>query len=262
MFLVDSHCHLDSLDYGNTVKDLDEALKRAHEAGVTHFLCPGVDFEHFEEMYALIKDAPHVWGAAALHPENVTSENLGWRDEVLEEYLKRDKIVALGETGLDFVCAPETRKLQEESFARQAVIAKKLERPLIIHARGAEGECLDIIKSENAEDAGGVMHCYCGSVQDAKRSIDMGLFISFSGIVTFKNGENIREVCRYVPIDRMLVETDSPYLAPIPKRGRPNEPAFVSYTARAVAEIKGVSYEHLCDITSHNFEECFKVKLD
>lgn len=262
MFLVDSHCHLDSLDYENRFKDPAEVLARAHEAGVTHLLCPGVDLESFPRMYDMIKDLPHVWGAAAMHPENITPDNKDWQDETLEEYLSRDKIAALGETGLDFVCTPETRSIQEESFARQVVIADKMKKPLIIHARGSAAVCLDIINAVNCRDVGGVMHCYCDTVDVARRSLDMGLFISISGIVTFNKGENVREVCRYVPLDRLLVETDSPYLAPVPKRGKPNEPAFVSYTAKAVAELKGVTYETLCNTVSQNFAECFRVTLD
>ncbi len=261
MFLVDSHCHLDSLDYENVHSDVKDVIRKAHEAGVTHFLAPGVDFESFPKMYEMLKDFPEVWCAAALHPENINEGNKNWSDGMLKEYLSLDKVIALGETGLDFFNTPETRDIQIESFVRQINIAKEMQKPLIIHSRGSAGLCIDVLSSEGGRDCGGVMHCFCEDRDTARKALDLGYYISFSGIVTFRNAENVREACRYVPLDMMLVETDSPYLAPVPKRGKPNEPAFVAYTARAVAELKSVDYETLCDITSRNFADCFKVQL-
>ncbi|SFP33384.1 MULTISPECIES: TatD family hydrolase [Ruminobacter] len=261
MFLVDSHCHLDSLDYQNVHKDVADVIARAHEAGVTHFLCPGVDLESFPNMYEMVKDFNEVWCACAIHPENINEGNRDWKDDDLRKFLALDRVIAVGETGLDYVCTPETRDLQIPSFVRQIHLAVETDKPLIIHTRGSALECMDIMKAEGARDCGGVMHCFCEGKDEARKALDLGFYISFSGIVTFKNGENVREACRYVPADMMLVETDSPYLAPVPKRGKPNEPAFVAHTARAVAEIKNIPYETLCEITSRNFSSCFKVSL-
>lgn len=261
MFLVDSHCHLDSLDYTDLHQDVAEVIKDAHAAGVTHFLCAGVDLESFPNMYEMTKAFPEVFAACAMHPENVTEANVNWSEEEMRANLSKEGVIALGETGLDYICTPETKDIQKLSFARQIAIAKDLNKPLIIHARGSVQDCLDIINVEGGRDCGGVMHCFCDDIDMARKSLDLGFFISFSGIVTFKNAKNVQEACRYVPLDRMLVETDCPYLAPVPKRGKPNEPAFVAYTARAVAELKGVSYEELCNTTSANFAECFRVKL-
>lgn len=262
MFLVDSHCHLDSLDYQNNHKDVADVLAKAHAAGVTHFLCPGVDLESFSNMYDMVKDFREVWCACAIHPENINEGNKNWSDDEMRSFLSLDRVVAVGETGLDYVCTPETRALQVPSFARQIHLAVEVGKPLIIHMRGSAGECLDMLRSEGGRDCGGVMHCFCEGKDEARKALDLGYYISFSGIVTFKNAENVREACRYVPADMMLVETDSPYLAPVPKRGKPNEPAYVAHTARAVAEIKNIPYETLCDLTSRNFASCFKVSLD
>ncbi|MGN1393057.1 MAG: TatD family hydrolase [Succinivibrionaceae bacterium] len=262
MFLIDSHCHIDSLDYENIFKDVSEVLNRAKDLGVTHFLCPGVDLESFDRMYDLVKEFNNIWMACAIHPENINDNNKMWTDEEFLKYLNRDKIIAVGETGLDYVCTPETKSIQQESFARQINIAKQTKKPLIIHTRGAGQDTINILKSEEARDIGGVMHCFCDDKDIAKKSLDLGFYISFSGIVTFKNATNVREVCSYVPLDRMLVETDSPYLAPVPKRGKPNEPAFVHYVAKFIAEFKGCSYEELCNITTNNFADCFKVSVN
>src|SRR5574344_169193 len=261
MFLVDSHCHLDSLDYTDLHKDVAEVISKAHDAGVTHFFCAGVDLENFPKMYEMTKSFPEVFSACAMHPENINSDNINWSEEEMRSNLLLDRVIALGETGLDYICTPETKELQKISFARQIAIAKDLNKPLIIHARGAVQDCIDMIYAEGGRDCGGVMHCFCDDVELARKSLDLGFFISFSGIVTFKNATNVQAACRYVPLDRMLVETDCPYLAPVPKRGKPNEPAFVSYTAKAVAQLKNVSFEELCNTTSKNFEECFRIKL-
>lgn len=261
MFLVDSHCHLDSLDYENIHKDVNDVLQKAKEMGVTHFLCPGVDMESFPAMYDMVKGIENVWAACAIHPENVNETNKNFDEALMKQYLNLPNVIALGETGLDYICTPETKNIQIPNFAKQVVIAKETQKPLIIHARGAGNDCIDILKSEGGRDAGGVMHCFCDDTEMARKALDLGFYISFSGIVTFKNATNVREACNYVPLDRMLVETDAPYLAPVPKRGKPNEPAYVSYTARAVAELKGVSYEELCNVTSKNFADCFKVEL-
>ncbi len=263
MLLVDSHCHIDSLDYTNVHKDVADVINKAHATGVTHMLCAGTEIDTFMQMYELIKPYKEVFAGCALHPENVTQDNCHWSEEQLKEYLSLERVIALGETGLDYYQDTEAShlQLQRESFARQLAVAKEVNKPLIIHARGATADCIDMIYSEGARDCGGVMHCFCDDIDLARKSLDLGFYISFSGIVTFKNAKNVQESCRYVPLDRMLVETDCPYLAPVPKRGKPNEPAYVAYTAQAIATLKGVTYETLCNTTTKNFCDCFHVQL-
>ncbi len=261
MFLVDSHCHIDSLDFTDIHQDVKDVLTKAHLAGVTHFLCAGTELETFEQMYNMIAPFEEVFAACAMHPENVNAQNINWSEKQMKTYLQMPRVIALGETGLDYICTPETKDLQKKSFERQIAIANELQKPLIIHARGAIYDCIDMIYALEARDNGGVMHCFCDDIDAARKALDLGYYISFSGIVTFKNAKNVQESCKYVPVDRMLVETDCPYLAPVPKRGKPNEPAFVSYTAKFIADLKGISYDELCTKTSKNFEELFKVTL-
>ena len=167
----------------------------------------------------------------------------------------------MGETGLDYHYAPETREIQIPSFARQINIAHTVHKPLVIHAREAKKDTLDIMKAENARDVGGVIHCFTDTVDMARQCLDLGFYISFTGISTFKASDNVREVVKYVPLDRMMVETDCPYLAPIPVRGVENEPAFVRYTLKFLADFKGISEEQFAQITSKNFEDLYKIKL-
>ena len=201
-----------------------------------------------------------VYKACGVHPLNL-EEAKNWSEDELKDCLKDKGIVGVGETGLDYHYALETRKEQLDSFARQIAIANEVKLPLIIHAREAHADTVSLMKSENARDVGGVMHCFCDEISMARECLDLGFYISFSGIATFKAGENVREVLRYVPLDRMLVETDCPYLAPVPVRGVENEPAFVRYTLECAADIKGVKARDLASITSKNFEDLFNVKL-
>lgn len=262
MFLVDSHCHLDSLDYETVHPNVQAVINRACALGVTHMLSVGVDLVEFSALYDLVKDLPGVYTAAGLHPENLTLDNKNWREEELAEFLGRPKVIALGETGLDYINTPETATMQKESFARQVAVGASLDKPLIIHGRGAMKDCMDIISFEGKGKSRGVMHCFCDDIAQAKRALDMGFYISFSGIVSFKKALNVQETCRYVPLDRMLVETDSPYLAPVPMRGHPNEPGYVSYTAAAVAALHNTTKERVCETTAQNFAACFGVDLE
>lgn len=260
-FLVDSHCHLASLSYsGKGPKNVAEAICRAHACGVSHFLCVACTPKEYKEMKELTSSFPEVYKACGVHPLNLDDAK-NWTDGELIDCLKDNGIVGVGETGLDYHYAPESRKEQLESFARQIAIANEVKLPLIIHARDAHIDTVSLMRSENARDVGGVMHCFCDEVSMARECLDLGFYISFSGIATFKAGENVREVLRYVPLDRMLVETDCPYLAPVPVRGIENEPAFVRYTLECAADIKGIKARDLAAITSRNFEELFNVKL-
>ena len=260
-FLVDSHCHLASLSYaGKGPQNIADAVNRAHACGVSHFLCVACTPAEYKEMKDLTAPFTEVYKACGVHPLNL-DEAKNWSEDELKDCLKDKGIVGVGETGLDYHYALETRKEQLDSFARQIAIANEVKLPLIIHAREAHADTVSLMKSENARDVGGVMHCFCDEISMARECLDLGFYISFSGIATFKAGENVREVLRYVPLDRMLVETDCPYLAPVPVRGVENEPAFVRYTLECAADIKGVKARDLASITSKNFEDLFNVKL-
>lgn len=260
-FLVDSHCHLASLTFeGKGPKSVAEVIARARACGVTHMLSVACTIADYDAMMKLIAPFDGIYNACGIHPLNL-EEAGAWREEDLAACLTDDKCVALGETGLDYFYAADSREAQLDSFARQIDLACQVNKPLIIHARAAHHDMVELMRSHNARDCGGVMHCFCDEVEMARECLDLGFFISFSGIATFKAADNVREVVKYAPLDRIMVETDCPYLAPVPVRGVDNEPAFVRYTLEFIADLKGISPKALAQQTSANFEQCFKVKL-
>lgn len=261
-YLVDSHCHLASLELnGKGASTVDEVIKRAHFAHVTHMLCVACELAEYEPMAKLTQNYSEVFLALGMHPLNL-KEKVDYQEEDFVKIFSQDKrLIALGETGLDYFYDANNAKVQQESFIRQIELAKVLHKPLIIHAREAHHDTVNILKEHQAYDVGGIMHCYCDGIEMARQCLDMGFYISFSGIATFKGSDNVREVINYVPNDRLLVETDSPYLAPVPVRGIENEPAFVAYTLDYIANYKNMSVQELATITSQNFENLFKLKL-
>lgn len=272
-FLVDSHCHLASLTFEPSEKDkalgkeykgpksVAEVLARARACGVTHMLSVACTIEDYAHMMKLIAPFDGIFNACGIHPLNL-EEAGAWTEEELRACLVDPKCIALGETGLDYFYAADSREAQLDSFARQIDLACELKKPLIIHARSAHKDTVELMRAHNARDCGGVMHCFCDEVEMARECLDMGYFISFSGIATFRAADNVREVLKYVPLDRMMVETDCPYLAPVPVRGVENEPAFVRYTLEYVADFKGISPKEMAEITSRNFSTCFNVELE
>tara|TARA_R110001583_G_scaffold11613_8_gene52190 strand:- start:6581 stop:7363 length:783 start_codon:yes stop_codon:yes gene_type:complete len=253
--LVDSHCHLDRLDYNKKHTGIAEVIDKAQAKGITHLLSVCVtldDYPAMAEMIAPFKQVSSTCGVHPLYKDAVMDETL------LLEYASSDKVVAIGETGLDFFYSPETKEWQMDAFRRQIRVAKQLNKPLIIHTRGARQETLDILHEEGAEQVGGVLHCFTESIEMAEEAMKMGFYVSVSGIVTFKNAKELQEVIKAVPLDRLLVETDSPYLAPVPHRGQENEPAFTYDVAKFVADLKGVSFEELAEVTTNNYFTLFK----
>ena len=231
-------------------------------AKVSHALCVSVDLPDFPNVLKLAQDHPNLYASVGVHPDYEDTPEPTF-EFLVETALKHPKIVAIGETGLDYFRmgdrSYESMEWQRERFRThiRASIASK--KPLIIHTRSASEDTIKILKEEGAQQIGGVMHCFTESYEVAKAAIEMGFFISFSGIVTFKSAKDLQETCRQVPLDRMLIETDSPYLAPIPYRGKTNEPAWVSKVGEFVADLKGVSVETLANKTSNNFYECFHI---
>ena len=194
-----------------------------------------------------------------MHPLNVDEEPFDYGK--LLAYAQDNKVVAIGETGLDYHYTPETKMLQQEQFSAQIDVAKKVNKPLIIHTRSAREDTMNMLEQGGAEQCGGVLHCFTEDYAMAKRALDIGFYISISGIITFRNAEELRDVVRKLPLDRLLVETDSPYLAPIPYRGKPNQPAYVRETCEYLATLKGVSTEELAHITTRNTRHLFNLTL-
>lgn len=252
--LVDSHCHLDRLDFEKLGVDIHQVVNKAMACGVSHFMCISVHLKQFPEMLKTIAPFDNVFASCGVHPLN--QDELYQYDELLT-LATNDSVVAVGETGLDYFYAPETREIQKESFINHIKVANQLDKPLIIHTRGAQQDTLDIMREHQAEKAGGVFHCFTEEWDMAKQGIEMGLYISISGIVTFRNAADLREVVKKVPLDRLLIETDSPYLAPVPYRGQQNQPAYVREVAEFVADLKGISVEALGEQTTENFFNLF-----
>lgn len=253
--LVDSHCHLDRLKLDKYDGDLTRALQSARNAGVGKMLCVGISLDNREAVTRLAEDFDDVVASVGVHPLDVES---GLATEAqLIEWGKHPKVVALGESGLDYYYSDESKEVQQESFGVHLRAAAQAKLPVIVHTRDARQDTLDLIAEHGCQESAGVLHCFTESWEMAEAAMDMNYYVSISGIVTFKNAEALRDVARKMPLDRLLVETDSPYLAPIPFRGKPNEPAYVREVAKFVADLKGISYEKLCEITGENFHRLF-----
>lgn len=251
---VDSHCHLDRLELEKLGMDLPAVLQAAKVQQVEHMLCVSVSLAEFPAMAALVHNYPQVSVSCGEHPLHQTDV----LDVALLKQLAADPaVVAVGETGLDYFYSPDTKQLQQEAFISHIEVANQLNKPLIVHTRDAKADTLAILRQYQAQHCGGVLHCFTEDWETAKAALDLGFYISFSGIMTFKNADPLREVVRQVPLDRLLIETDSPYLAPVPYRGKTNQPAYVCAVAAAVADIKGVSIEALAKLTSENFYRLF-----
>jgi TatD DNase family protein len=244
--LVDSHCHL------NYLEDPRAKIQAARAAGVSVQLCIGVDEAHIDEVLTLAVEEADVWATVGQYPE-AAGDPFEW----IEPLLSHPRVVAVGETGLDYFHTEDSgdRAAQRQSFEHQLALADRYRFPVVVHTRSAEADTLALIG--DFPGVRGVLHCFTESWVMASRALDLGYYISISGIVTFRNGENVREVARKVPSERLLVETDAPWLAPVPHRGKPNEPAFVRDTAAFLAELRGVSLEALAEQTSQNFFSLF-----
>lgn len=246
--LVDSHCHL---DFPELHGDLDGVLARARDAGVGLLQTIGTRLSTFERVRAIAEAHGQVYCSVGVHPHNVADEPV--TAEVLLRHAEHPKVIGLGETGLDYFYDHAPRATQRAAFAAHVQAARTGGLPLIVHTRDADDDTVALLAAEGAGEARGVIHCFSSDRAMARRCLDLGFVISFSGIVTFRNAGELREVAKLVPLDRMLVETDAPYLAPVPMRGRPNEPAYVAHTARLVAEQKGVDLQTLAEATTATF---------
>ncbi|MBM3582942.1 MAG: TatD family deoxyribonuclease [Alphaproteobacteria bacterium] len=250
--LVDSHCHL---DFPQLAGDLEGVLARARDAGVGLFQTIGTRLSTFPNVCAIAEAHAPVYCSVGVHPHNVADEPV--TPETLVERAGHAKVIGLGETGLDYYYDHAPRATQRAAFAAHIQAARATGLPLIVHSRDADDDTVDTLAAVGQGEARGVIHCFSSDRVMARRCLNLGFVISFSGIVTFRNAEEMRAVARMVPLDRMLVETDAPYLAPVPMRGRSNEPAFVAHTARVVAEQKGVGPDALAEATTATFLNLF-----
>lgn len=253
--LVDSHCHLNMLDLTAHNGDLNVALTAARHNGVKHFLTVCTELTDIAKITAIAAAHPDVSMSIGIHPNETAQNNL--TEEELIKLAEHPKVIAFGETGLDYYRDTSDKESQQESFRRHIRAAKKIGKPLIIHTRQARADTIQLLKEEAADTIGGVMHCFTEDWAMAQQSLELNFYISFSGIVTFRNAQELKEVAKKVPLDRMLIETDSPFLAPIPYRGKPNEPAYVRYVAEHIAELRGISFEEVAARTTENFYKLF-----
>lgn len=253
MEFVDSHCHINFEPLASQISDV---LTQARENHVTHLLCVSVNLEDFHQVHNLARDHGHIFASIGVHPNEQ-----GGREPTIEELVSLaddPDIVAIGETGLDYFRSQGNLDWQRDRFRRHIEAAKRIGKPVIVHSRAAPEDTIAILQECCADAAGGVMHCFTEDWSVARRALDLGLYISFSGIVTFNNADSIKEVAKKAPLDRILVETDSPYLAPVPYRGKTNQPAYVKYTAECVAALRGTKLETVAEITTANFFDLFR----
>ncbi|MDT8282046.1 MAG: TatD family hydrolase [Gammaproteobacteria bacterium] len=255
---VDSHCHLDCIDLSDFDNDFDKLIQQCHNAGVEHMLCVSINLKKYPGMLEKVREYPFISVSAGLHPMADASDEFSVSR--LNELAKDEKVVAIGETGLDYFYHKDDPRWQQERFRTHLQVANSLKKPVIIHTRDAGDDTLKILRQENAERCGGVIHCFTETQDFADRALELGFMISISGIITFKNADALREVARRIPDDRLLIETDSPYLAPVPHRGKQNQPAYVRHVAETLAEIRATSVECIAELSRNNFYRLFKLK--
>ena len=252
--LIDTHSHLHDPVFD---PDRDSVIQRARQAGVDLMITIGTDLATSQKAVELAQQYNFIYATVGVHPHEVkTLQDDSY--QALEELAKQPKVVAYGEVGLDYYYMHSPKDLQQKHFREQVRLARSLGLPLVIHTREAPEDTLTVLKEEKAEEIGGVFHCYTGDLATAKAALNMGFFISFSGILTFPKTMELQAVAREIPVESLLVETDCPYLAPIPYRGKRNEPAYVRHVAERLAQIKALPYEELAQMTSQNARQLFK----
>jgi TatD DNase family protein len=253
--LVDSHCHLDRIDLTPFDGDLANALNFAMENGVQRFLCVAIDRGNIPDVIAIAERFDNVYASVGVHPNENDPEEV--TAEELLRLADNPKVIAIGETGLDYFRSEGDLAWQHRRFRNHIAAAKESRKPLIIHSREAREDTLRLMREEGAAEAGGIMHCFVEDWATAQAAMEMDFYISFSGIVTFKNAADLREVAKQVPEERLLVETDAPYLAPVPHRGKSNQPAYVRNVAEFLAELRGEEFDALAAQTTANFNRLF-----
>ncbi len=258
MILTDSHCHLHMLDLTEFDNNLNSIIEASKHNNVLKLLCVGTTLEDLPEILSIAHQYQDVNASLGLHP-NENPPVLPSVEQLIELAKKSPKIVAIGETGLDYFRSEGDLEWQRERFRNHIRAARQVMKPIIIHSREARQDTLKILKEENAREVGGVFHCFTEDWETASEAIDLGFYVSFSGIVTFKNAVSLQEVAKKLPLQHMLIETDSPFLAPNPFRGKMNQPAFVKYVAESIALLKDIELEEVARETTQNYQRLFKV---
>lgn len=253
--LVDSHCHINFPEFS---ENLDAVLGAMKENGVLAALCVGVNLEDFPSIMKIAETHPEVYASVGVHPDYEVAEP---SVEAILNLAHHPRVIAIGETGLDYFRLEGDLEWQRERFRNHIRAAKKIGKPVIVHTREAAADTLRIMREEGAEEVGGIMHCFTEVWEVAQAAMEMNFYISFSGIVTFKKALELKEVAKRVPLDRMLVETDSPYLAPVPYRGKTNQPAYVKHVAEEIASLKAISFEEVAQATTRNFSRLFGLEI-
>lgn len=253
--LFDTHVHLNARQFE---EDREATIERALAAGVNRMVVVGFDEETISLAMDIVEDYDFIYAAVGWHPVDAIDyrdEHLEW----LEELCKHPKVVALGEMGLDYHWETSPKEVQAEVFREQIRLAKKINMPIIIHNREATQDVIQILQEEHAEEIGGIMHCYSGTAEEVQPCLDLGFHVSLGGPVTFKNGQEAKKVATMIPLDKLLIETDAPFLAPHPYRGKRNEPAYVKLVAEEIAQLRDMTYEELATLTTENAKRFFKV---
>lgn len=253
--LVDSHCHIPVISAEPDAPQASEIVACAEAAGVSHMLCVGVDLPSFPGVQAVVDSHENVFGSVGVHPNTETEACPSV--EALVALAEHSRIVAIGETGLDYYYDDVPLERQHQRLRTHVAAARESGKPLIIHCRDAGEDLIDALRETGASAVGGVMHCFVDTWEVAKAAMDLGFYISFSGIVTFRSAESVRDVARRVPLERLLVETDSPWLAPVPYRGKRNQPAYVRHVAEQIADLRDISFDEVAEATTANFFDLF-----
>lgn len=252
---IDSHCHLDRLKLEKYEDGLVGAIAAAREALVTEMLCVAIDLENIHNVIGAAEQFENVYASVGVHPGSFDGEEPSLQR--LLDLANHPKVIAIGETGLDYYYGQDNKDAQKARFITHLEASAKTKKPVIVHTRDAKEDTLEIIAAHGDKSIAGVLHCFTEDLDMALRAIDLGYYISFSGIVTFKNATELQAVAKAIPIERMLIETDSPYLAPIPFRGKPNEPKYVPKVAEYIAELRGITVEEVARVTANNFHALF-----
>ena len=255
--MIDSHCHL---DHEYLIANLDQVIENSKNVGVEKLLTICTTLQSYEKITNIVKKDPMIFGTFGVHPHETKNNDVS-KDEIITKINLNNKIIGVGETGLDFYYNNSDKDLQIKSFQKHIDAAKDLNIPLIIHSRNAEDETYDILKKNHSNKLKILMHCFTGSTEFATKLIPLNAFFSASGIITFKNSLNLQETFKMIPKNRLLIETDSPYLSPVPYRGKKNEPAFIKFTAEKLAELQNIKISELVDITTKNFNKLFFDRL-
>ena len=251
--MIDSHCHL---DHEPLISNLFEVIRRSKEAGITKLLTICTTLDSFEKIKKIVEFDKIIYGTYGIHPHEAKNYKIS-SNKIINEINDNKKIIGIGETGLDFYYNHSEKKIQIESFEKHIKAAIELKIPIIIHSRKADDETYEILKKYKNDDLKILMHCFTGSKKFAKKLFEFNTYFSASGIITFKNSNELQDTFKIIPKDKLLIETDSPYLAPVPNRGKKNEPSFVKYTADKLANIKEITNKELIDITTKNFNNLF-----